>query len=243
MSHQGIRGILFDKDGTLLDFEATWRGFALDLLRELAPGDAALRAQLGEAAGVDAETGAFRPGSPIVAGATREVAEIWAALLPGRSADALEAEAERRALSAAAAPPAPATPDLPGLLDRLARPEGGAPRALGIATHDSGASAKAHMRLLGALDRFDFIAGYDSGHGLKPGPGLVQAFCAATGLRPEEVAMIGDSLHDLGAGRAAGCGAVIGVLSGPAPAETLAPHADAVLPHIGALPAWLGDPG
>lgn len=236
-----IRGILFDKDGTLLDFDATWRAFALDLLEMLAPSDLGLRARLGEAAGVDAATGAFRPGSPIVAGATREVAEIWAELLPHVTADELEAEADRRALSAAAAAPAPPVPDLPDLLDRLRAPAGAPPRALGIATHDSEAAARSHMTRLAALDRFAFVAGYDSGHGLKPGPGMVRAFCAASGLAPEEVAMVGDSVHDLGAGRAAECGRVIAVLSGPAPAELLAPHADVVLTDIGALPAFLGD--
>jgi phosphoglycolate phosphatase len=32
---------------------------------------------------------------------------------------------------------------------------------------------------------------------------------------------------------------VVGVLTGPAEANDLAPHADAVLPDIGHLPAWL----
>ncbi|MEO0682769.1 MAG: HAD-IA family hydrolase, partial [Pseudomonadota bacterium] len=138
-------------------------------------------------------------------------------------------------LAAAARGPAPAAPDLPGLLDSLAAPG----RRLGIATHDGEAAARARMLSLGALDRFDFVAGYDSGHGLKPGPGMVQAFCAAQGLAPQEVAMIGDSLHDLHAGRAAGCALTVGVLTGPAPREVLAPHADLVLASIADLPAAL----
>ncbi|MEO1687612.1 MAG: HAD family hydrolase [Pseudomonadota bacterium] len=229
-----IRGLLFDKDGTLLDFDATWRGFALEVLEALAPGDPALRARLGEAVGVDAATGAFAPGSPIVAGTSADIAEIWAPMLPGWSVASLTAEADRRALAATARGPAPAAPDLPGLLDRLAAPG----RRLGIATHDGEAAARAHMLSLGALDRFDFVAGYDSGHGLKPGPGMVQAFCAAQGLAPQEVAMIGDSLHDLHAGRAAGM-RTIGVLTGPALRAELEPAADVVLDHIGEIPGWL----
>ena len=95
------------------------------------------------------------------------------------------------------------------------------------------------MTMLGALERFDFIAGYDSGHGLKPGPGMVLAFAAATGVAPQQVAMIGDSLHDLGAGRAAGAGLVVGVLTGPAEAHELAPHADHVIGSIAELPGLL----
>jgi len=35
----------------------------------------------------------------------------------------------------------------------------------------------------------------------------------------------------------------VGVLTGPASADVLAPHADAVLPDIGHLPGWLSDAG
>ena len=56
--------------------------------------------------------------------------------------------------------------------------------------------------------------------------------------REGQVAMVGDSTHDLHAGRAAGM-TTIGVLTGPATEETLAPFADAVLPDISHLPAWL----
>jgi phosphoglycolate phosphatase len=50
--------------------------------------------------------------------------------------------------------------------------------------------------------------------------------------------MVGDSLHDLVAGAAAGMQR-IGVLTGMARYEDLAPHADVVLPDIGHIPAWL----
>jgi phosphoglycolate phosphatase len=50
--------------------------------------------------------------------------------------------------------------------------------------------------------------------------------------------MVGDSTHDLQAGRAAGMRCV-GVLTGMAPRDVLAPHADVVLENIGALPDWL----
>ncbi|MEC9104658.1 MAG: HAD hydrolase-like protein, partial [Pseudomonadota bacterium] len=55
---------------------------------------------------------------------------------------------------------------------------------------------------------------------------------------PAHVAMVGDSTHDLIAGRAAGM-VTVAVLTGLADAETLGPHADVVLPHIGHIPGWL----
>ena len=50
--------------------------------------------------------------------------------------------------------------------------------------------------------------------------------------------MVGDSTHDLSAGRAAGM-RTVGVLTGVAQAEVLEPFADVILPSIADLPAWL----
>jgi phosphoglycolate phosphatase len=50
--------------------------------------------------------------------------------------------------------------------------------------------------------------------------------------------MVGDSTHDLHAGRAAGM-RTIGVLTGAAVAAQLSPFADVVLRDIGEIPAWL----
>jgi len=50
--------------------------------------------------------------------------------------------------------------------------------------------------------------------------------------------MVGDSTHDLIAGRAAGM-KTIAVLTGMAGPADLAPLADAVLPDIGHIPGWL----
>ena len=88
------------------------------------------------------------------------------------------------------------------------------------------------------LDRFAFVAGCDSGHGAKPDPDPLLAFCKTAGVAPGRTAMVGDSLHDLEAGAAAGMQR-IGVLTGMALREELAPHADVVLPDIGHIPAWI----
>jgi phosphoglycolate phosphatase len=88
------------------------------------------------------------------------------------------------------------------------------------------------------LGHVDFLAGYDSGHGAKPAPGQLLAFCAATGLPAEAVLMVGDSRHDLAAGRAAGM-RTVGVLTGLASADDLARDATVVLDHIGHLPGWI----
>ena len=107
--------------------------------------------------------------------------------------------------------------------------------AIGIATNDSEYGAHEQAKALGLTSILDFIAGYDSGHGGKPDPGMVHAFARHCGLDESEVALIGDSTHDLHAARAAGAVA-IAVLSGPASRAQLEPHADHVIASIVDLP-------
>ncbi|MDO9560569.1 MAG: HAD-IA family hydrolase, partial [Bradyrhizobium sp.] len=109
---------------------------------------------------------------------------------------------------------------------------------LGLLTNDAEMTARAHLRKLGLDEVMEFVAGYDSGFGAKPDPGPVLAFARAVGVPVSKTAVVGDSVLDLAAARAAGAIA-IGVLTGPASSAVLAPHADALLVSPAELPAWL----
>lgn len=225
-----IRGLIFDKDGTLFDFNATWSAWCHGFILGLAEGDAARAEALADRLGYDLESRRFRKSSLLIAGTMEIVVDAARAVRP----DFGEIPLRRHIVASTAAAPQVEAAPLAALLDRL-RDAG---LVLGVATNDSEEPARAHLERAGVLDRFAFIAGYDSGHGAKPTPGMLLAFCAATGLAPEACAMIGDSVHDLASGRAAGM-TTVGVLTGPASEEDLAPHADVILPDIGALPGWL----
>lgn len=225
-----IAGILFDKDGTLFDFHATWSGWTASLLLDLAGGDRDRAELLGRAIGYDMAAGAFAPDSPVIAGTPAEIGAILLGHLPGATPTGLVARMNRLAAEAPMVPAAPLAPLLRALRSRGLR--------LGVATNDAEAPARAHLATAGLLEAFDFIAGSDSGHGGKPHPGMLLAFAGHCALDPASVAMVGDSRHDLLAGRAAGM-RTVAVLTGLARADELAPLADAVLPDIGHLPAWL----
>jgi phosphoglycolate phosphatase len=226
-----LRGLIFDKDGTLFDFHATWGGWSGRFIDEITAGDPARAAALAAALGYDLEARAFDRQSPMIAGTMEVVVEAVHRVLPEYDLAALRGLIRE---STAAAPQVEAVPLVP-LFDRLAA----AGIALGLATNDAELPARAHLRAAGLLDRFAFIAGYDSGHGAKPDPGMLAAFCRATGLEPAACVMVGDTSHDLMSGRAAGM-LTVGVLTGLAGRDELAPLADAILPDIGALPEWLG---
>jgi phosphoglycolate phosphatase len=224
-----IDGLIFDKDGTLFDFRVSWGRWAATFLRRIAT-DEAHAVRLGRAIGYDLASGSFAPDSPVIAATAADIAAALVTELPGVTVDELT---DRIDASAGIAPMSEAVPLRP-LLDSL-RGQG---LRLGLATNDSEVPARQHLATHGITDCFDFIAGYDSGHGAKPGPGMCLAFARTTGLDPARVAMVGDSRHDLEAGRAAGM-RTIAVLTGIAKHEELAPHADVVLPDIGAIPGWL----
>ncbi|MEM7546390.1 MAG: HAD family hydrolase [Pseudomonadota bacterium] len=232
-----IRGAVFDKDGTLIDFSASWRGMVEGMLQDYAAGDEALANTLGLAIGYDRRTGLFLPGSPIVADSTDVVAGLIAELLSGPTAAEIEADANRRAAASGAGDDSGVAPvaGLREAINRLKDME----LHLGIATHDGEAAARTHASVLGILDEMSYIVGYDSGEGQKPGPGMVLGFCRVTGLAPADIVMVGDSVHDLEAGKSAGVAASVAVLTGPATERELAPLADVVLPSVAELPDYL----
>lgn len=227
------QALLFDKDGTLFSFTASWGPFTESFLLEITDGNRKRATELGTRIGFDFTTGQFAPDSPVIAGTSRETALQLEAEGAG-GADALEALMWARA---ADAQPVPAVPLAPLLADLRAQG-----LKLGVMTNDAESAARAHLDQQAVGAAFDFVAGYDSGFGAKPDPGPLLAFADAMALDPAHVAMIGDSLHDLTAAAAAGMMG-IGVLTGPAPAEVLAPHATVVLPDIGHLPGWLASRG
>lgn len=226
----GVRALVFDKDGTLFDFTATWGAFTRAYIDGLTD-DAGLRAALARAMGYDMAAARFHPDSIVIAATADEIVRCIAPLLPGHAEADLVVRMNAQAARATPVPVVPLAPFLRGLR------AGG--YGLGVATNDAEAAAFAHLEGAGVRDLFDFVAGYDSGHGAKPAPGPLVAFARAVDTLPARCAMVGDSLHDLHAGRAAGM-VTIGVLTGVADRAALLPAADIVLDSIADLPAALG---
>ena len=224
-----IRGILFDKDGTLLDFHATWipayRRAAM-MASRLA-GRPELADHLLTIGGFDHGTGRCKPGMVLASGANLDIAHLWAKECGLDDPFKLVAQLEEIFASDVATRAVPVG-DLVPLFARLTRRG----LRLGIATMDSEALAEATVSVLAIGEYFSFVCGYDSGFGVKPGPGMVTEFCRRLGLQPAEVLVVGDTLHDVQMGRAAGAGLVVGVLSGTGTRELFASRCDHVLDNV-----------
>lgn len=231
-----IKGLLFDKDGTLIDYVATWMPVNW-MAAELAAGDRLdLVPALMAACGYDEAKGSVRSGSLLAAGNTHEIASGFAAVKSDIDLEHLVPALDRLFVEQGQA----RAVAVPGLEDTIARLQDQG-LVLGIATSDSEAGIHGTLGRFGVLPRFDFLCGYDSGHGVKPESGMLLAFCAATGLAPGEVVMVGDNSHDMEMGRAAGAGHCVGVLTGTSARHELETLADAVLESIALLPDWLAE--
>ncbi|MGE0006685.1 MAG: HAD family hydrolase [Parvibaculaceae bacterium] len=230
-----IKGVLFDKDGTLIDVTGTWVPAYRQLLAEVFAGHdpAEVEAKF-VAAGYDPASGAFKAGSVLAQGTTRDIIEVW---WPGLDASGVARkmkllDVDYRDLGLRHLKPLlPLRPILEELRGMGLR--------LGVATNDTAASAALHMGALGADQLFDVILGADSVKRPKPFGDMIHAFADATGMRADEVAMVGDNPHDMETAHDAGAALAIGVLSGNSAADHLMPLADHVIADIAELPALL----
>jgi phosphoglycolate phosphatase len=185
------------------------------------------------AAGMDPISGHTRADSLLAAGNAAEIAAGF--VEAGSPLDASDLTQQLDALFVRAAEWAVPVTDLAAFFGRL-KDLG---LKLGVASSDNEQSIRQTAGRFGFADHLDFVAGYDSGHGVKPGRGMIDGFCAAVGLTPSQIAMVGDNNHDMHMGHAAGAGVKVAVLTGTGSRETLSASADLCLDDITALEAFL----
>lgn len=185
-----IKAIVFDKDGTLLDFDATWNeavGAAFDQIS-----DADARETAADMFGYDLTSRTVLPHSPFVSESNDVVM--------GLVNDLIDVETFERTINQISrlnvVPSSEATATLKTLVANGVK--------LAIATNDSEGVARHHVSALGWTQLFTSVKGYDSGHGAKPGPGMILAAVEECGATPGSYLMVGDSVHDILAGQAAG---------------------------------------
>jgi phosphoglycolate phosphatase len=232
MAAMAIRGILFDKDGTVIDYWRTWVPINREVALYASRGNHTVADELLRLGGHDPATDRITPGSALAAGDFLDIAQAFAAHPQVAPAEQLTAGIERIFRSGGAQHSAL----ISGARDTIAELKRRGFR-IGLATNDSAGGLEASLAPHDVLHLFDFTVGCDSGFGSKPDPRMVLGYCTAVGVRPDEVAMVGDAVHDLVMGRAAHVALNVGVLSGTSGREDLEHLADLILPSINELPA------
>lgn len=192
-----LRAALFDLDGTLIDsMELIWQSYAH-----------AIR----ERRGVEADRDGFLDGvgRPLrwqFGRLTSDPAEVEALIETYRAYNRAHHDAMVSAF--------------PGVADglRALRSRG---IGIGIVTAKLRVGAERGLARAGLADLVDVIVASDDVSPPKPDPAPVRAALLALDATPDQALMIGDSPHDLAAGRAAGT-RTVAVTWGPFPRERLA---------------------
>ena len=204
--------IVFDKDGVILDLEATWLPVARAVAQYTVsriPGD--WDGEIGApdllaAIGVSDETGVINSRGIFAAGSFADIRACWQKMLPSHMISLDHDESYQY--------------DVKQLVDRYGRNQTVSKGdvetplrqlyakgyALAILTNDNEESAKKNMRDIGVLDLFCVVVGADSGFGSKPEPGGFLHCCKVAGVAPAASVMVGDTMADYGAALAANAG-------------------------------------
>lgn len=226
--------IIFDKDGTLIDFDSMWGPWMIQLADRLeAHTHTTLRPALYTAFGFDAEHGHVVADGKLAITPMADLYKLTEQVLTqcGLSpAQAAEAVTQAWFVPDPVALAKPVTPLAP-FFEKL-NAQG---IKVAIATTDDREPTLATLRGFGVLDLVETLVCADDGILVKPKPDMILTICQRLGVTPQQTVMVGDAVADLQMGQAAGAGLVVGVLTGVSPVAKLAPHADVVIDSIAGL--------
>ena len=223
--------IVFDKDGTLIDFDAMWGGWVEELAARLeASTGRVLSPAMFAALDYDGTTHHTLAGGKLAVTPMAGLFELARQCLLNLGLSPAQAQAYVTDAWFVPDPVAAARPltDLPKLFSRL-REQG---LLIAVVTSDDRVPTLATLANLGVAHWVDVVVAADDGVPLKPAPDMVWAACRATGVAPAQAVIVGDALPEMQMARAAGAGLVVGVTSGVSGAEILAPCADVVLANV-----------
>lgn len=238
-----IRGILFDKDGTLIDFYSLWLQAAFFAVPEFLKENRLLAAPempeyLLHTLGIKGDR--VDPAGPLAYKSYGEIAEeIRAALLKrGVSIESLKIRRQMERLfgqnvsgERAAFREICDTKDIIRFLKKQNI-------YIGLATADTIHSAKGCLEALGVLELFDYVGADDGMKRTKPETDIFLEFQKSFELNPEEIAVVGDAFNDILFARKGG-GLAVGVLSGVSAREDFQGKADYIIQSVQELPHLL----
>ena len=226
-----VKAIIFDKDGTLLDFDAYWavgsEKVMEDFLTRIGRNDISCDEIL-PILGI--HNGVCDINSVFCQNTFWEISEIIYEFLIKKGCSNLTRlqtyefilEAYDRISDLGVIKPT--CNDLRALLEKLKK-QG---IRLAVVTTDTAESTQKCLSALGIHDLFDKIYTDDGNAPNKPDPYAAFDFCRTFGLDKENVIMVGDTMTDIKFARNAGI-KVISIAKNSENKKILAPHADAVI--------------
>jgi phosphoglycolate phosphatase-like HAD superfamily hydrolase len=194
--------IIFDKDGTLVNFDVLWGGRTRQATESLMKGagmPASFPPLVYKNLGFDPLTNKTAPDSPLSAGTGREIATL--AMLSLYHHGVTWGQAAKWVMQFFV-PAFLATPN-PNEIQPLGDVKGkmmaleNAGIHLALLTNDDKIPALETMKILGIADHLRHVLGADSGFDGKPAPDAGHFLCEQLGVSPDRTMMVGDSVTDM----------------------------------------------
>lgn len=228
-----IKGILFDKDGTLIDF-SLWRNAGIKIINILMDEynitDNEIFNQLQKSIGIT-ETGIDPFGALAYSSHENLASELHFVLSKYRNIDLGKFQIHVPELLRKEV----LRDDIEFIqmtnIRELYKHLNSNDIKMGLATADTYQSAMHMINKLNLNDCFDFVGAYDGVMKRKPHKDMCERFCNKYNLKPSEVAIVGDSYGDMLFARNSGAIGV-GVLSGVSNKINLKDIANVIIPTI-----------
>ena len=228
------QAIIFDKDGTLIDFDLMWGSWTLQLADRLQTSiDLDVRQALCQCFGYDIVRRKILPDGKLTCTPMWRLRELMVELLTSLGIPASEAS---WAVANAWYAPDPVTLAKPFTdLQRLFINIHKLGIKIAIATTDDRDPTCVMFEEFGVKDLISTMVCGDDGIKAKPAPDMVATICQRLDLHPRDIAVVGDTVADLRMAHIAGAGYAVGVLSGVGSLANLTPLADILIDTVDAL--------
>ena len=231
------QAIIFDKDGTLIDFDAMWGGWVVYLAEQLnLVSGLDVHKALCDAMGYDYRNKKVLAHGKLAATPMHLLYRLTVEVMQSLGLNSEEAE---RVVEKCWCIPDPVIlakqfTDTRALFGEL-HSKG---IKIGIATTDDRAPTQAMIEAFDIEEYISTMVCADDGIKAKPAPDMVLTICERMKVDPSRVMVIGDTTADLKMARAAGVGLAVGVLSGVSSARDLVEFADVLIESVDEIHAY-----
>lgn len=228
--------IIFDKDGTLLDFTQTWVEMVkllLGTMERYVKTNDALRSMVQEMLGVDVASRKVDPAGALAMGTFAECDALLTYCIHTTGLRWDQAQDIVRTLgdevfrsdrrNSCLRPAQGALPLLKRLKDKGL--------TVALATNDKTQDALSDMMAIGAGPYIDVVVGADAVKNPKPSPDMIERICEHVGTPPKSAILVGDTVMDALLGKNAGVALTVGV-PGIATRQDLEEYMDVVVDSL-----------
>ena len=230
--------VVFDKDGTLIDFHIMWgtrARTAVDALVLESGGGGRLQSALYHTLGYSPESGTTRGDGPLAVVPLSQTDTVMTTVLyqhgwPWHEAERLIAETFSPVMFSE--PTADVVSPLGNVRDTVDQLNRNGIRTV-IATSDNRDPTVKILNMLGIESFFDVLyCGDDANLPQKPSAAVLQEIAGYCRVETDKIMMVGDTVGDLSMAHAANAGAKIGVVGGATEDRILAEWSDALVSSI-----------